>query len=112
MRDDRLRYQDVLDAVGQIRKYASVSQETFFADEMLQVWVIHHLQIVGEALAGLSEVERANNESWARPIIATRNVLVHRYFKVKPEVIWNIVKNHLDDLEAQVRAAMAKLPPE
>ena len=112
MRDDRLRYQDVLKAIEQIRLEPLGSQEEFLQDRRAQVWVLFHLQIIGEALAGLSPQARAANESWARPIIATRNLLVHHYFRIDLEIIYEIAKNRLDDLEARVRAALRALPEE
>jgi uncharacterized protein with HEPN domain len=110
MRVDRLRLGDIQTSIAKIREKVSVGEEAFYKDEMLQVWVVHHLQIIGEALASLSPELRDANASWARPIIATRNILVHHYFVVKLEVIWDIVENHLDDLEARVKGLLESLP--
>ncbi len=110
MRDDRLRLEDTLGALEKIRKYTVKGKAAFYEDEMLQVWIVHHLQIIGEALAALSPKVREANESWARPVIATRNILVHHYFAVKLEVIWDVVENHLDSLESKVKELLGSLP--
>jgi len=112
MRDDRLRYRDVLQAIEQIRQEPTGSLEEFVRDRKQQVWVLFHLQIIGEALATLSPEQRQANESWARPIIATRNILVHHYFKVDVHIVWGIVKNRLDELEARVKGLLETLPEE
>jgi uncharacterized protein with HEPN domain len=110
MRDDRLRLEDIEEAIAKIRQQTGRGKEAFYQDELIQVWMLHHLQIIGEALAALSPDLREANASWARPIIATRNILVHHYFAVKLEVIWDIVENHLGDLETKVKGLLETLP--
>ncbi len=48
MRDDHQRCMDMLEAIRKIEEKSAGIDEGQ-ADEMLQVWVIHHLQIIGEA---------------------------------------------------------------
>jgi hypothetical protein len=43
MRVDRLRLTDIQTSIAKIREKASVGEEAFYKDEMLQVWVVHHL---------------------------------------------------------------------
>ena len=51
MRDPRERLRDILEAITRIEKYAGRGREAFEHDELLQVWVVHHLQMIGEAAA-------------------------------------------------------------
>ena len=55
MRDDRDRLGDILAAVDRILIKTTQGKTAFDADEMLQVWILHHLRIVGEAARCLSE---------------------------------------------------------
>jgi uncharacterized protein with HEPN domain len=55
MRDDRLRLQDILDAITQIETYARRGRKVFDEDPLIRTWILYHLQIVGEACRGLSE---------------------------------------------------------
>jgi hypothetical protein len=50
MRSDKDRLLDILEAIEKIETRTSRGREAFDSDEMLQVWVIHYLQIIGEAL--------------------------------------------------------------
>lgn len=43
MRSDADRLSDILDAIGKIGERIPESMDAFQGDEMLQVWVIHHL---------------------------------------------------------------------
>jgi len=48
MRDDGLRLADILDAIGQIEKYSQRARAAFDEDELIRVWILHHLEIIGE----------------------------------------------------------------
>jgi uncharacterized protein with HEPN domain len=49
MRDDRERLRDILEAIERIERYTSKGREEFMQDELIQTWVVHHIQIIGEA---------------------------------------------------------------
>jgi uncharacterized protein with HEPN domain len=67
MRDDRTRLADVLEAIERVERYATRGRAGFDADELLQTWVVHHLQIIGEACRGVSLelTERHPEVPWA-----------------------------------------------
>lgn len=48
MRDVRERLRDILEAIKRIEKDSSQGRDAFFEDELIQTWVIRHLQIIGE----------------------------------------------------------------
>jgi uncharacterized protein with HEPN domain len=54
MRDDRERLLDILEAIERIEKYTAKGREVFEEDELIQTWVIHHLEVIGEATRSLS----------------------------------------------------------
>lgn len=49
MKADRRRLLDIQDAIKQSEKYARKGREAFERSDLIQVWIIHHLQIPGEA---------------------------------------------------------------
>ena len=55
MRSDADRVSDILEATAKIRERVTDDIDAFLGDEMLQVWVIHHLQVIGEAARGVSQ---------------------------------------------------------
>jgi uncharacterized protein with HEPN domain len=83
MRDDRERLLDILEAIERINKYASKGRAVFEEDELIQTWVIHHLELIGEATRALSpEIKKDYAETpWAQ-IVGLRNILVHH-------LLWN-----------------------
>ena len=55
MRDDHLRLLDMAEAIRQIEKYASKGKQAFERDELIRIWIVHHLQVLGEAARGISD---------------------------------------------------------
>ena len=103
MRDDRERLRDILRAIDSILEKAGSGREAFFSDEMLQVWVLHHLQIVGEAARCLSAEfrERHADKAWPRAA-GLRHILVHHYFEIDAEQVWKVVEHDLASLRKKV----------
>lgn len=112
MRSDRERLLDILESIERIEKYAARGRQAFERDELLQTWVVHHVQIIGEAAAKLSEQLCSGHPGvpWAE-IVAMRNVLVHEYFGVDVEEIWATVQHDLPRLKQKLAAILAELPP-
>jgi len=112
MRDDRQRLLDMLEAIEKIDRY--VNAESGFHpspdEELLDVWVIHHLQIIGEAASKLSvEFRQAHPEvSWGG-MIGMRQVLVHGYFETNSTIVWKVVQNDLPILKEQLTAMLAQM---
>jgi uncharacterized protein with HEPN domain len=109
VRSDAERLRDILDAIEQIGRYSSKGREAFERDELIQVWIVHHLARLGEAVARLSpNIRRRRSVPWNQ-IIGMRNILVHEYFRIEPETVWIAVENHLPPLEIRVRTILAEL---
>lgn len=101
MRNPKERLLDILDAITKIERYAARGREAFERDELIQVWILHHLQIIGEAVARLGDFCKAHPQvPWAE-IIAMRNILVHEYFGVDLEEIWQTIERDLPALRRE-----------
>lgn len=103
MRRDDERLRDILDAIAAIKRYANEGRQAFNERELIQVWIVHHLQIIGEAANSLSDelVDQYSEVPWAQ-IIAFRNIVVHEYFRVSLNLVWAIVQNNLPGLKETV----------
>jgi uncharacterized protein with HEPN domain len=109
MRDDPERLRDILEAVERIEKYAAKGREAFEHDELIQVWIVHHLQLVGEAARSVSADFRAAHPEIPWPqIVGMRNILVHNYFGIDTEIVWAAVERDLPALKAQVKSALGE----
>ncbi|QYO62095.1 DUF86 domain-containing protein [Leptolyngbya sp. 7M] len=110
MRDDRERLLDILEAIERIEKYTARGRSAFEEDELIQTWVLHHLQIIGEAVRALSPVttSRSENIEWSK-IIGMRNILVHSYFNIDTEIVWAVIENDLDRLKSAINQYIEQL---
>ena len=110
MRCDADRLSDMLEAASKIEERITGEFEAFVKDEMLQVWVIHHLQILGEAARHVSPalVERNPEVPWPQ-IIALRNIVVHKYFGLNLQQVWMMAQRELPPLKEQIRRIHAAL---
>lgn len=82
-------------------------------DELLRSAVERKVEIIGEASRNLSKVFKSKHPHvpW-RPIEAQRHRLIHEFYQVKPEVIWNVATVHVPILIDQLRALLATLSTE
>lgn len=111
MRDDRERVLDILEAIERIERYTIQGRATFAHDELIQNWVVHHLQIIGEAARALSPaLTTAHPEVPWSQIIGMRNILVHHYFTIDVDVVWSAVEHDLPDLKKSMEAILTTFP--
>lgn len=75
-------------------------------DELRSLAVTHLLEILGEAAKGVSEETRAKHPQlpWTQ-MAATRDRLIHGYFSVDLDIVWEIVNHDLPPLIASLEAA-------
>jgi uncharacterized protein with HEPN domain len=97
------------EAISHIEKYAAQGKQVFETSELIQVWIVHHLQILGEAARGISEESQKRNSHipWSK-IIGFRNILVHHYFAIDPSEIWQVVVMDIPPLKEEIRRILEK----
>jgi uncharacterized protein with HEPN domain len=110
VRSDRERLLDILEAIERIDAYKGDNRLVFDSDELLQVWFVHHLQIIGEAASRLSDEMRALHPEvpWGQ-MIGMRHILVHGYFEVDVDIVWNAAQVNLAQLKEQVERILQQL---
>jgi uncharacterized protein with HEPN domain len=107
MRDPQERLRDILDAITRIERYAARGREAFEQDELIQVWIVHHLQIIGEAAAQLGQKFHDAHPAVPWPqIVAMRNILVHEYFGVDLREVWNAVERDLPEFKRAIEGLL------
>ena len=105
MRKDEAYLQDVLDAIGDIEKFLEkVTEEEFYRNKEKQYAVLRALEIIGEATKNLSKEIRAKYRTipW-KDIAGMRDKLIHMYFGVKVDLVWETIKNKLPELKEQIK---------
>jgi uncharacterized protein with HEPN domain len=103
-RDDE-RLADIIEAAEKIAVRVAKGRAAFDADEDTQIVLVHLIQVIGEAAAGLSDgfIAQHPEVPW-RQIIATRNRVVHGYFEVDLDILWDVGIIDVPQLTVQILA--------
>jgi uncharacterized protein with HEPN domain len=112
--DERLSIalHDILDAIAEIRLYTDgLDLDGFRLDGMRRRAVERCIEIISEASRRLPESWKGEQPEirW-RDIAGIGNVIRHDYEGVEVEIIWTVVREHLDPLEHAVRAILKRHP--
>ena len=104
-RDERLYLADMRDAADKILRYTSGGRAAFFSDAMVQDAVIRNLEVMGEAVRQVSATTRSAHPDipWSQ-IAGTRDRVIHGYFTVDLEIVWEIVETELPPLHQRLAA--------
>jgi len=109
-RDYKVYLEDICESITKIRKYTSgISFQAFKNDSRTFDATVRNLEIIGEAarkVPGDFRVKYPEIE-WKK-MAGLRDVLIHEYFSVDAEIIWDIINNKLPRLEKQLQAILSK----
>jgi uncharacterized protein with HEPN domain len=110
MRRERERLLDILEAIERIEKYADDGKDAFVSDELIQTWIVHHIEIIGEACRSLPNDFQAMYADipWA-DIVGMRNILIHHYFGIDTDAVWSVVERDLPELKLSIQTILDKM---
>lgn len=110
MKDDQLYLLHIRQCIADIAEYTADGHEVFSGSKLLLDAVVRKLQILAESTIRLPEdLKTAYPQVDWRGIRGFRNFVVHQYFDVDPEEIWNITQRDLPALSAAVKDALDRL---
>jgi uncharacterized protein with HEPN domain len=95
-----------------VQRYcAGLSREAFFSDERTVDAVIHNVQVIGEAAKHVPEgvCQQIPDVEW-RKVAGMRDWVVHVYFGIDPDILWDVVANKIHQLEHSVRTFLDANP--
>lgn len=97
----RMLLEDILQRIRRVARFVrGMEREEFLADEKTCDSVVRNLEVIGEAAGRLpAEFRGSHPEVPWRRIIGLRNRVVHAYFDVDLELVWQIVQHELPELE-------------
>jgi len=103
-RDELLYLRHVLDAINTVEEYLQgVDEEKFKATRLLQDGAIRQIEIIGEAARHISkDIRKTYSEVPWQDIAGMRDKLIHGYFGVDIEKVWDTAQDDLPILKQQV----------
>jgi uncharacterized protein with HEPN domain len=104
LQDDIVRLKHMLDAVKEALEFTKGKTRVNLDDNrMLSHAIIRLLEIIGEAAVELSdEFQKAHSELPTKQMIGMRNRLIHGYFDVDLDIVWQTIKKDLPSLRNQL----------
>lgn len=102
---------DILESINRITEYCyNLDYETFLKDKKTQDAVIRNIEIIGEAVKLLSPDLRKKyrNIPW-KNIAGMRDKLIHFYFGVNLDIVWDVSKNEIPKFKIVVENIISEL---
>ncbi len=100
----RLYLDDIINCCDKIIRYTEqLNYDGFTNDELVYDAVIRNLQIIGEAVKKVPlEIRNKYNQIQWRKIAGLRDILVHVYFSLEDETIWDIIQTKIPSLKTTI----------
>lgn len=102
MKEDRIYLLHIRDAIERIRNYTGTGRDDFFRDSKTQDAVLRNIEVIGEAAKRLTpSVKNLADLPW-KQIAGMRDKLIHEYFGVNLNLVWEVVERELPRLERAI----------
>lgn len=113
-REFRLRVQDILSEITIVEEITTgLNFEAFTQNQQALRAVLYSLAVIGEAVASAIAYLEATDPTlpWHQ-IRGMRNVVIHEYFQVDLEIIWETIQTDLPILKASLQRILNELEEE
>jgi uncharacterized protein with HEPN domain len=110
VKDERTYLLHASAAIDAIQSYTIGGREVFLADGKTQDAVIRNIEIIGQAVKGISDDTRALDTAvpW-RQIAGMGDKLIHEYFGVDLALVWDVVERELPGLRSRLESLSQRL---
>lgn len=104
MRSEQQYLTDIIEAADAIARFvADTDREAFLNDELRQSAVMQKIGVIGEAAGKVSPALRGQYPAVEWPnIVGMRNILVHSYFSIKQDIIWQTATVAVPELREKI----------
>lgn len=95
---------DILESIKRIGVYTKdTTYQKFLKDSKTQDAVVRNIEIIGEAAKSISSDFKKEHKTieWEK-IAGMRDKLVHHYFGVNLDIVWDVVREKLPELRNQI----------
>lgn len=102
---------DIFDAITSIEEFLTgITKENFEESYLIQSAVFRQFEIIGEAASKLSDTIIANNKNieWKK-VIGIRHKMIHDYFEVSVNIVWDTARSKLPVLKSQIKKILKEL---
>jgi uncharacterized protein with HEPN domain len=110
VKDERVYLLHAIEAIDAVLSYTEGGREEFFAERKTQDAVIRNIEVIGQAVKGISDDTRMLEPTvpW-RQIAGMRDKLIHEYFGVDLNLVWDVVERDLPAVRPRLDALSQRL---
>ena len=103
-KEDLVFIEHMLESIDAILKFSEdITKKELIENRLKQSAIVREIEIIGEAVKNISKSlkERHKEVKW-KEIAGTRDKMVHHYFGVDPNIIFEIIKKDVPDLRKKI----------
>lgn len=103
-KEDSAFIEHILDSISAIENFSkSLSKEKLISNRLRQSAIIREIEIIGEAVKNISKnlKDKHKEIEWSN-ISGTRDKMIHHYFGVDLNIVFDIIKKDLPRLKKQI----------
>jgi len=110
-KDDSVFIRHIIDSIQAIEEFSrNLSKEELTSNRLKQSAIVREIEIIGEASKNISNSlkEKYKKIEWKK-IAGTRDRIIHRYFNVNLDIVWDIINKDLLELKKQIERIKREL---
>ena len=106
MKQNNVYLKHILDEINFLLKLTeNLDYDSFIENELLTRAFSRSFEIIGEAVKNLSaEFRKTHNDIEWKKISGMRDKIIHQYFSVDYELLWDVIKNKLPEIKEKIQS--------
>jgi uncharacterized protein with HEPN domain len=111
MRDETIYLKEILEQIKLIESSIKNSPKSILESDLnLRDATIRRIEVIGEAVKSISDNTKKKYPEIAwKDIAGTRDNIIHRYFGIDLDIIWNIAKKDIPSLKINIQKILDDL---
>lgn len=110
-RDYRLFLQDIVDSIERLKAYTKhLTYQKFCRNQIILDASVRNIEIIGEAITNIPEEIKTKSPEipWTK-VKSFRNMVIHQYWVIDTEILWNIIQTKIEPLRLQIEELLSKV---
>jgi len=110
-RDETLFLEDILDSINAIEEFSKdMDKKELISNRLKQSAIIREIEIIGEATKNISKTLKIKYPKieWKK-IAGTRDIIIHAYFGIDFNAVWDIIKKDLPELKKKIKEILKEI---
>ncbi len=110
-KNDLVFIEHILDSINAIEDFSkNISKEELISNRLRKSAIVREIEIIGEAVKNISDnLKKEYKEIKWKDIAGTRDKMIHHYFGVDLNIVWDIIKKDIPVLKKQIKEIKERL---